>query len=57
MEDIADASANDNGYIVLCENLESLPEGKIIESEFRSLDDPIIFKINQQKPGAGIKNR
>ena len=57
MEDIADASANDNGHIVLCENLESLPEGKIIEIEFRSLDDLIILKIDQQKPGAGIKNR
>ena len=57
MEDIADASANDNGHIILCENLESLPERKIIEIEFRSLDDQIILKINQQKPGAGIKNR
>jgi hypothetical protein len=57
MEDIADASANDNGNIVLCENLESLPEGKIIKIEFRSLDDPIILEINQQQPGAGIKNR
>ena len=57
MEYITDAPANDDGNIVLCENLKSLLEGKIIKIEFRSLDDPIIIEINQQHPGAGIQNR
>jgi hypothetical protein len=57
MEDIADAPANNNGDIVLFKNLQPLPEGKIIKIELLSRDYPIIFKINQQQPGARIKNR
>lgn len=57
MEDVADASANDNADIVLCENLQSLPKGKIVKIEFLCLDYPIILKIKQQEPRARIKNR
>jgi hypothetical protein len=46
IEDIADTSANDNGDIVLFENLQSLPEGKIVKIEFLSGNYPIIFKSN-----------
>ena len=57
MENIADAPANNNGHIALFKNLQALPEGKTIKIELLSRYYPIIFKVNQQQPGARIKNR
>jgi hypothetical protein len=57
MEDIADAPANNNGHIALFKKLQALPEGKTIKIELLSRYYPIIFKVNQQQPGARIKNR
>ena len=47
MEDIADASANNDGDTIFYKNPQPLLEGKIIKIEFPLSDLPIVFRINQ----------
>jgi len=57
MEDGTDTPANNQAHIALFKNLQAFPKGKIIKIKLLSRYYPIIIKVNQQQPGARIKNR
>ena len=57
VKDIADAAANNDADSVFFKNLQPLVKGEMIKIEFFARKLQVIVKINQQQPGADIKNR